>query len=208
MECPEKPSSVTTFQGSCCQGHLWSYLREHARSAASSIDHHCSLCWVDNDALTIMLCLLVISLLFFGTTFAQYPPQSSLNLATIVSPVDGNITISYKSPPLGTCRTVFETQQQYTGWVHIPGEYPTNTFFWFVEAREPTQQLTIWLNGGPGTSSMLGMFTENGPCEVVEEAEGVFGTKARDWGWDRASNMLYIDQVYLSQMRTVATYVY
>jgi len=36
----------------------------------------------------------------------------------------------------------------------------------------------------------------------------VFGTKARDWGWDRASNMLYIDQVYLSQMRTVAAYVY
>lgn len=140
-----------------------------------------------------MLCLFVLALLI-GISLAQYPQQSGLNLTTVASPVDGNITISYKSPPLGTCKTAFDKQQQYTGWVNIPGEYSTNTFFWFVEAREPTKQLTIWLNGGPGTSSMLGMFTENGPCEVVEQAQGVFGTKAREWGWDRASNMLYIDQ--------------
>lgn len=42
---------------------------------------------------------------------------------------------------------------------------------------------------------MIGLFTENGPCEAVELAAGQFGTKARDWGWDRASNVLYIDQV-------------
>lgn len=137
----------------------------------------------------------IITSFFIFTTFAQYPPLSS-NLTTITSPVDGNITISFKSPPLGTCATVFDTQQQYTGWVNIPGDYPTNTFFWFIGARSPTSQLTIWLNGGPGTSSMYGLFTENGPCEAVELAQGKFGTKARDWGWDRASNMLYIDQVW------------
>jgi carboxypeptidase C (cathepsin A) len=131
---------------------------------------------------------------FVSTTLAQYPPSTS-NLTTIVSPVDGNISISYKQPPIGTCQTVFETQEQYTGWVHIPSNYSTNTFFWFIAARDPTTQLTIWLNGGPGSSSMIGLFTENGPCEVVELAEGKFGTQARDWGWDRGSNILYIDQV-------------
>ena len=137
---------------------------------------------------------LLLALLFlFSTTLAQYPPAS--NLTTIVSPVDGNITISYKKPPTGTCQTVFDTQEQYTGWVHIPGNYSTNTFFWFIAARDPTTQLTIWLNGGPGSSSMFGLFLENGPCEVVQVAEGKFGTAARDWGWDRGSNVLYIDQV-------------
>lgn len=131
--------------------------------------------------------------LFLLSIVAQFPPQS--NLTTITSPVDGNITISFKSPPQGTCATIFPTQQQYTGWVHIPGPYPTNTFFWFIAARQPTSHLTIWLNGGPGTSSLVGMFTETGPCEAVEIAQGKFGTKARDWGWDRMSNMLYIDQV-------------
>jgi carboxypeptidase C (cathepsin A) len=137
--------------------------------------------------------LLLPLFLFLSTTVAQYPPAS--NLTTILSPVDGNITISYKQPPSGTCETVFESQQQYTGWVHIPGNYSTNTFFWFIAAREPSTELTILLIGGPGSSSMIGLFTENGPCEVVELSEGTFGTTARDWGWDRGSNILYIDQV-------------
>lgn len=140
--------------------------------------------------------VLSFSLALATRSSAQYPPLPSLlNLTTITSPVDGNITISYKSPPAGTCKTAFGTQQQYTGWVHIPGNYSTNTFFWFVAARAPTDQLTVWLNGGPGSSSMLGLFTENGPCEVIEVANGKLGTQVREWGWDRGSNLLYIDQV-------------
>ncbi|KAI9745561.1 MAG: hypothetical protein M1818_001095 [Claussenomyces sp. TS43310] len=123
---------------------------------------------------------------------AQYPPAS--NLTTIASPVDSNITVSYKTPLQGSCTTAFSTQEQYTGWVHLPGAYPTNTFFWFIASREPSSQLTIWLNGGPGSSSMLGLFTENGPCETFEVAQNQFATRARNWGWDRGSNMLYIDQ--------------
>jgi carboxypeptidase C (cathepsin A) len=82
----------------------------------------------------------------------------------------------------------------------MPGNYSTNTFFWFIGARDPTDQLTVWLNGGPGSSSMIGLFTENGPCEVVEIANGLLGTQVRDYGWDRGSNMLYIDQVRWIQL--------
>ncbi|TAQ90651.1 hypothetical protein B7494_g1025 [Chlorociboria aeruginascens] len=135
--------------------------------------------------------LLVLSFLV-TLTLAQYPLPS--NLTTITSPVDGNITISYKSPPPGTCQTAFDSQIQYTGWVNIPGNYSTNTFFWFIEGRQTTSELTIWLNGGPGSSSMIGLFTENGPCEVVEDAAGKLGTQVRDWGWDRGSNILFVDQ--------------
>lgn len=139
---------------------------------------------------------------------AQYPPPQ-VNLTTIKSPVDGNITITYKTPTSGTCTTAFDSQLQYTGWVHIPGDYPTNTFFWFIAARQQTSQLTVWLNGGPGTSSMFGLFNENGPCEVIEIAEGKLGTIPRDWGWDRGSNMLYIDQVrgnFVVQFSQESTY--
>ncbi|KAI1777438.1 alpha/beta-hydrolase [Hypoxylon cercidicola] len=128
---------------------------------------------------------------------AQFPNAApeALNLTTIASPIDPNIKISYKVPD-GACNTAFESQTQYTGWVSIPGDFPTNTFFWYVGARDPqaSSSLTIWLNGGPGSSSMFGFFTENGPCEVVDNGTNAFTTVAREWGWDRASNMLFIDQ--------------
>ncbi|KAL9105941.1 MAG: hypothetical protein Q9227_008965 [Pyrenula ochraceoflavens] len=137
---------------------------------------------------------------------AQFPASISndSDIQRIKSPVDGNITISYKTPPAGTCLTIFPTQKQYTGYVTLPPytlsgfqqNYTINTFFWFVEARQAPEAapLTLYLNGGPGSSSMVGLFQEVGPCEVVEVAKNQLGTRARDWGWDRSSNLLFMDQ--------------
>lgn len=104
----------------------------------------------------------------------------------------------------GTCTTAFSTQKQYTGYIGLPPytlepiqqNYSINTFFWFIEARQVPEAapLTIWLNGGPGSSSMVGLFNEVGPCEVVQTDAGGYGTQARRWGWDRSSNILFIDQ--------------
>lgn len=41
---------------------------------------------------------------------------------------------------------------------------------------------------------MIGLFEESGPCEIVQMSDGSYGTQARVWGWDRSSNMLYVDQ--------------
>jgi hypothetical protein len=146
--------------------------------------------------------ILVLGFLAPRTCWAQFPKATQDNLTVIKSPLDPNITVTYKSPN-GACTTAFNTQQQYTGWVNVPGTYPANIFFWFVGAREPTTALTIWLQGGPGSSSMFGFFTENGPCEVVEDSQNQWTTIARTWGWDRASNMLFIDQVWRKPPRVV-----
>ena len=125
-------------------------------------------------------------------------------ITTLHSPVNGNITIRFKSPPTGTCTTAFPTQKQYTGYVSLPPftlspiqqNYSINTFFWFFEARtdSSTAPLTVYINGGPGSSSMIGLFQENGPCQVVEIAQDKLGTQPNDWGWDRSTNILYVDQ--------------
>ncbi|KAF2178318.1 carboxypeptidase S1 [Zopfia rhizophila CBS 207.26] len=142
-----------------------------------------------------------ISLVPFSV--AQFSPPVTYD-TVLKSPINPNITISYKSPDPGTCTTAFSTQKQYTGYVHLPPftleqyqqNYSINTFFWFVEARQEPEKapLTIWLNGGPGSSSMIGLFREAGPCEVVQMNDGTYGTQARMWGWDRSSNILFIDQ--------------
>jgi carboxypeptidase C (cathepsin A) len=153
----------------------------------------------------VKLSALLSLLAFFSIPpcLAQFPRvEFATNLTQIVSPVDARIRVNFKVPQ-GACKTAFESQQQYTGWVNVPGVSQTNLFFWFVAAREPTSLLTIWLNGGPGSSSMFGLFTEVGPCEVIEKGADRLDTAAREWGWDRASNMLFIDQV-----RQLSSYVY
>ncbi|EME83940.1 uncharacterized protein MYCFIDRAFT_152221 [Pseudocercospora fijiensis CIRAD86] len=134
---------------------------------------------------------------------AQYPPPPTYD-NILRSPIDKNVTVAYKQPINGTCTTAFSTQKQYTGYIGIPPftlapiqqNYSINTFFWFIEARQTpeTAPLTIWLNGGPGSSSMFGLFNEAGPCEVVQMADGTYGTQMRPFGFDRASNILFIDQ--------------
>jgi hypothetical protein len=38
----------------------------------------------------------------------------------LTSPADPNITISYRRPTAGTCATVFDSQEQYSGYVNLP----------------------------------------------------------------------------------------
>jgi len=122
----------------------------------------------------------------------------------VESPINPNITISYREPKPGTCVTDIPGQKQYSGYVNLPPfalapyqqDYPVKTFFWFFESRNNSDSapLTIWLNSGPGSSSMIGLFREPGPCEVVQLPDSSYDTKVNPWGWDRSSNLLFIDQ--------------
>lgn len=48
-------------------------------------------------------------------------------------------------------------------------------FYWLFRnpIREKTSPLVIWLNGGPGATSMFALFAENGPLRVVRNGTGV-----------------------------------
>jgi carboxypeptidase C (cathepsin A) len=68
-----------------------------------------------------------------------------------------------------------------------------NSFFWFFEARKDPANapLAIWLNGGPGGSSLMGLMEENGPCFVGPDSKETF---LNPWSWNNEVNMLYLDQ--------------
>ena len=83
-------------------------------------------------------------------------PANATDVTTIKSPT--GVTIRYKEPgKAGVCETT-PGVGSYSGYVDLS---PTShTFFWFFEARHnpETAPLTLWLNGGPGSDSLIGLF--------------------------------------------------
>lgn len=69
----------------------------------------------------------------------------------------------------GICETT-KGVNQYSGYLSVGTNM--NMWFWFFEARKnpTTAPLVLWLNGGPGCSSMIGLFQENGPCQFYNGA--------------------------------------
>jgi carboxypeptidase C (cathepsin A) len=53
-----------------------------------------------------------------------------------------------------------------------------------------TDPVLIWLNGGPGCSSLLGLFNENGPF-VFDDGESQI--KPNPYPWNSRANLLYIE---------------
>ncbi|KAI0637608.1 serine carboxypeptidase [Trametes polyzona] len=90
----------------------------------------------------------------------------------------------------GVCETTPGVNQA-SGYGDLASD--KSIWFWFFEARKnaDTAPLTIWLNGGPGSSSMIGLFQENGPCRITNDSKSV---KLNPNSWNEVSNMLYIDQ--------------
>ncbi|KAJ3502273.1 hypothetical protein NLJ89_g8961 [Agrocybe chaxingu] len=66
-------------------------------------------------------------------------------------------------------------------------------WFWFFAARSnpSTAPLALWFNGGPGSSSMIGLFQEHGPCRITNDSSSV---TLNPYSWNNNANVLYIDQ--------------
>lgn len=83
-------------------------------------------------------------------------PAEPKGVKTIKSP--GGVTIRYKEPGKhGVCETT-PGVNSYSGYVDLDAN--THMFFWFFESRKNPNEspITLWLNGGPGSDSMIGLF--------------------------------------------------
>ncbi|KAI8581933.1 hypothetical protein K450DRAFT_229967 [Umbelopsis ramanniana AG] len=81
---------------------------------------------------------------------------------------------------------------QYAGHIEISPEHNANIFFWLLNSQnvKSSNKLVIWLNGGPGCSSMDGMFLENGPYRVNPDMT----VDINPGGWQDHANIVFVDQ--------------
>lgn len=85
----------------------------------------------------------------------------------------------------------FKELKSNSGYFTVNKACQSNLFFWFFPsltdyANDP---VILWLQGGPGATSLIGLFGENGPFSVKSE----HGLKLRQYAWTNSHSVIYID---------------
>lgn len=83
--------------------------------------------------------------------------------------------------------------KQYTGYLDVEDDDNDKHFFyWFFESRnDPANDpVILWLNGGPGCSSLTGMFFELGPSSLDENLKPI----NNPYAWNNNASVIFLDQ--------------
>ncbi|GLA59560.1 hypothetical protein AtubIFM55763_010781 [Aspergillus tubingensis] len=124
----------------------------------------------------------------WSSTMRRQLPKAPTGVKSIKTP--NNVTIRYKEPGTeGVCETT-PGVKSYSGYVDLSPE--SHTFFWFFESRRDPENdpVTLWLNGGPGSDSLIGLFEELGPCHITPEYESIIN----QYSWNEVTNLLFLSQ--------------
>ncbi|RHZ28783.1 hypothetical protein DYB31_015505 [Aphanomyces astaci] len=85
-----------------------------------------------------------------------------------------------------------DVTKQQSGYIKLPHKVDDKYFYWFFESRSnpETDPLVLWLTGGPGSSSMFALLTENGPCTIDAD----LNTVRNPHSWTNHANVIWLDQ--------------
>lgn len=88
----------------------------------------------------------------------------------------------------------FDIGEAYAGLLPISDEDDASElYFWLSPSHNPQadDEILIWLNGGPGCSSLEGFLQENGPFMWQY---GTYKPVENQWTWANLTNVVWIEQ--------------
>ncbi|CAJ2504037.1 Uu.00g114310.m01.CDS01 [Anthostomella pinea] len=105
----------------------------------------------------------------------------------------------------------FDFGESYAGLLPISSNTSdiNRLWFWFVPSTNPaaTDEILVFFDGGPGCSSCIGMFYENGPFLWQD---GTLAPVQNPWAWTNLTNVMWIDQPvqtgYSTGIPTISTH--
>ena len=77
----------------------------------------------------------------------------------------------------------------YSGYLDVSNVKKFHYMFNYAYEDPENKPLVLWLNGGPGCSSLDGWANEHGPMQIDEE--GNF--KMNEYTWIKSANMIYLE---------------
>lgn len=133
---------------------------------------------------------------FINAKAARYPEQPEPRL---LSSINEDYTSLYHTGfPHHSVRikkTNFcdPTVNAYTGYIDVD-EGAKHLFFYFFESRRKPDEddVMMWINGGPGCSSSMGLLMELGPCQIDPKSPN--GTAWNPYSWNEETNIFFLDQ--------------
>ncbi|ODV59709.1 carboxypeptidase C PRC1 [Ascoidea rubescens DSM 1968] len=84
-----------------------------------------------------------------------------------------------------------DTVKQYSGYLDVQDE-DKHFFYWFFESRNDPKNdpIVLWLNGGPGCSSLTGLFFELGSSSIDAKLQPV----SNPFSWNNNASVIFLDQ--------------
>lgn len=123
---------------------------------------------------------------YYGKPLPTNYSGSALFLTNMLE--NGNIE---EAKNLSEVRPLAGNVKSYSGFLTVNKTYNSNIFFWFFPSETWSQKapVLVWLQGGPGASSMFGLFSEHGPYIITEK----LNVTLRQFSWTKTISVLYID---------------
>jgi len=114
--------------------------------------------------------------------------SSDFTVLTHEAHPDHKISLKLHEPSDAVCDGA---TKGYSGYLSI-GDWK-HFYFYYFESRKDAQNdpLIMWINGGPGCSSMMGLFMELGPCRVNEHGNGTYPNPS---SWIEEASVFFLDQ--------------